>query len=185
MADQAPEEDCGAVTERVRDEISALAQAYPTVAFLADSRERIGLFRDVMLKPNAREAMAAIHPDLCGEASPDPDLVQAAGAELYRRAGQPVFLTLGANGILAFHEDGPTHIPAVPVSGPIDIVGAGDAAMAGIMAGLCAGATVPEAGQIGCLAAAVDDPADRDDGDCDAGADRGVLQGCAERVVTG
>ena len=38
IADQVQEADCGVITERVREELSALAQAYPTVAFLADSR---------------------------------------------------------------------------------------------------------------------------------------------------
>jgi len=81
--------------------------------------------------------------------------VTACGAELYRRSGKPVFLTLGDDGILAFHPGGPTHVPAIPVTGPIDIVGAGDATMAGIVAALCAGADVSEAAQMGCLAAAV------------------------------
>jgi bifunctional ADP-heptose synthase (sugar kinase/adenylyltransferase) len=40
IADQVQEADCGAITERVRDELAALARAYPTVAFLADSRAR-------------------------------------------------------------------------------------------------------------------------------------------------
>jgi sugar/nucleoside kinase (ribokinase family) len=153
VADQVPEENCGVITERVREEIITLASAYPTVAFVADSRERIGLFRDVLLKPNAREAVAAIHPDHAGDL--DRGLAESCAAELYRRAGQPVFLTLGADGILAFHADGPTHIPAVRVTGPIDIVGAGDATMAGIVMALCSAATVPEAAEIGCLAAGV------------------------------
>jgi rfaE bifunctional protein kinase chain/domain len=153
VADQAPEADCGVVTERVRDEICALARAYPSVVFAADSRERIGLFEDVMLKPNEREATRAIH-------GPDAETldragVLACGEALYRKAGQPVFLTLGADGIVAFHQDGPTAVPAVPVSGPIDIVGAGDATMSGIVSALCSGATVPEAVEIGCLAAGV------------------------------
>jgi sugar/nucleoside kinase (ribokinase family) len=141
------------VTERVREELMALARTYPTVVFTADSRERIGLFRDVILKPNGREVTRAIYPDHEGEL--DRAGVEECGAALYCRAGQPVFLTLGAEGILAFHEDGPTRVPAVRVSGPIDIVGAGDATMAGITAALCAGATVPEAAEVGCLAAAV------------------------------
>ena len=153
IADQVQEADCGVITERVRDELSALAQAYPTVAFLADSRVRIGLFEDIILKPNAREAASAVQPDFNGE--PDRTVAEAAAAALYAKTGQPVFLTLGGDGIMAFHADGPTHIPAVPVTGPIDIVGAGDATMAGICSALCAGATVPEAAQIGCLAAAV------------------------------
>jgi rfaE bifunctional protein kinase chain/domain len=153
VADQVQEEDCGVISEAVREELAALARAYPTVVFAADSRERIGLFADVVLKPNAREATKAICPDRVAEL--DREGVAGCAAELYRRAEQPVFLTLGADGILAFHADGPTHVPAVPVTGPIDIVGAGDASMAGILAALCAGATVPEAAQVGCLAAAV------------------------------
>jgi rfaE bifunctional protein kinase chain/domain len=153
IADQVPEEDCGAITERVREELCALARAYPTVAFIADSRERIGLFEDIMLKPNAREAIRAVHSNHTSE--PDRDVAEASAATLYQRSGQPVFLTLGAGGIMAFHADGPTHVSAVPVTGPIDIVGAGDATMAGITSALCAGATVAEAAQIGCLAAAV------------------------------
>jgi sugar/nucleoside kinase (ribokinase family) len=57
--------------------------------------------------------------------------------------------------MLAFHSDGPTLAPAVPPRGPVDIVGAGDAAMAGITCALCAGASVAEAAEIGCLAAGV------------------------------
>ena len=153
IADQVQEADCGVITERVRDELSALAQAYPTVAFLADSRVRIGLFEDVILKPNAREAASAVQPDFTGE--PDRTVAEAAAAALYAKTGQPVFLTLGGDGIMAYHHEGPTHIAGVPVTGPIDIVGAGDSTMAGIASALCAGATAPEAAQIGCLAAAV------------------------------
>lgn len=153
IADQVPEADCGVITERVREELCSLARAYPTVVFAADSRERIGLFEDVILKPNEREATRAIHgPQAEPRGRAD---VLACGEALYRRGGQPVFLTLGADGLMAFHGDGPTAIPAVRVTGPIDIVGAGDATMAGIVAALCSGATVPEAGEIGCLAAGV------------------------------
>jgi rfaE bifunctional protein kinase chain/domain len=153
IADQVPEADCGVITERVREELCSLARAYPTVVFAADSRERIGLFEDVILKPNEREAARAIHgPDA---AALDRGGVLACGEALYRKAGQPVFLTLGGDGLAAFHQEGPTAIPAAKVSGPIDIVGAGDATMAGIVSALCAGATVPEAGEIGCLAAGV------------------------------
>ena len=161
IADQAPEENCGVVTERVRDELSVLAQTYGEVAFVADSRERIGLYRDVLIKPNAREAVRAVAPDARWLGDPDPDweldrdLIESAGAQLYRRTGQPVFLTLGSRGILAFHAEGPTLAPAVRAQGPIDVVGAGDAAMAGITVALCAGATAAEAAELGCLAAGV------------------------------
>jgi rfaE bifunctional protein kinase chain/domain len=157
IADQVTEEDCGIITENVREELMALAQTYPMVAFTADSRARIGLYHDVILKPNAREALIAVGQSVASD--PDPVLdrthIETAGSQLYRRSGQPVFLTLSGEGILAFHQDGPTLVPAVKVRGPIDIVGAGDAALAGLTSALCAGATVPEAAGIACLAAGV------------------------------
>lgn len=167
VADQVPEPDCGVITGRVREELMALARAHPALVFAVDSRERIGLFRDVILKPNAHEAVRAAgeqggsHGDDLRRPAPqqttDVAIAQAVscGATLYRRAGRPVFLTLGEHGIMAFHEAGPTHVSAVRVAGPIDIVGAGDATMAGIVAALAAGATIPEAAAVGCLAAAV------------------------------
>ena len=154
VGDQVQERNCGVITDRVRDEIARLARASSTTAlFAADSRERIGLFRGVIVKPNTREATRAIYPDC--ETELDRAGVEACGAELFRRNGKPVFLTLGAEGAIVFHEGGPTHVPAVPVRGPIDIVGAGDSAMSGIVASLCSGATPPEAALVGNLAAAV------------------------------
>ena len=153
VADQAQERNCGVITDRVRDEITALAQAHPSIVFAADSRERIGLFRHVILKPNAREATRALYPERAVEL--DRAGVEACGAELARRNGKPVFLTLGADGMVVFHAGGSTHIPACPVRGPIDIVGAGDSTMAGIVAALCSSATLPEAAFIGSLAASV------------------------------
>jgi len=47
------------------------------------------------------------------------------------------------------------RIPAVPVTGEIDIVGAGDSTMAGIVSGLCCGATPAEAALLGNLVASV------------------------------
>jgi rfaE bifunctional protein kinase chain/domain len=153
VADQAQECNCGVITDRVRDEITALAQAHPSIVFAADSRERIGLFRHVILKPNAREATRAIYPERTVEL--DRAGVETCGTELARRNGKPVFLTLGADGMVVFHAGGSTHIPACPVRGPIDIVGAGDSTMAGIVAALCSSATPPEAAFIGNLAASV------------------------------
>ncbi|MCZ7544701.1 MAG: PfkB family carbohydrate kinase [Anaerolineae bacterium] len=50
---------------------------------------------------------------------------------------------------------GVTYAPGVPVEGPIDIVGAGDSAVAGLASALCAGATPVEAALVGNLAASV------------------------------
>jgi sugar/nucleoside kinase (ribokinase family) len=161
IADQVQEKDFGVITERVRDELAVLAQTYGEVPFVADSRERIGLFQNLLIKPNAREALRAVDREAKWRGDPEPDwaldreLIESAGERLYRRNGQPVFLTVGSHGVLAFHSDGPTLVPSVKQTGPLDIVGAGDSAMAGITAALCAGATAPEAAEIGCLAAGV------------------------------
>ncbi len=145
VADQVQESECGAVTAVVRDALAETGAARPDLVIAADSRARIGAFRNVSLKPNAQEAMAA-----AGAAT-----VEAAGAALYGRAGRPVFVTIGAKGMLVFTGAGMAHAPGVPVSGPIDIVGAGDAAMAGLASALCAGAAPEEAATVGNLAASV------------------------------
>jgi len=153
VADQVRAQNCGVVTDRVRDEIVGLAHTHPEVIFAADSRERIGLFRHVILKPNAREAMRAVRPNRQSEAT----RVEAeeCGAELYRQCGRPVFVTLGLDGVLVCDDHGCQHVPAVPIAGPIDIVGAGDSTMAGIVSALCAGASPGEAALIGNLVASI------------------------------
>ncbi len=62
---------------------------------------------------------------------------------------------MGAEGILVFTKEGVQHVPGVPVAGPIDIVGAGDSVMAGIVASLCAGAQPAEGALIGNLVASI------------------------------
>jgi len=62
---------------------------------------------------------------------------------------------VGEQGILLCSEQSCQHIPAVRVTGPIDIVGAGDSTMAGIVSGLCCGATPAQAALLGNLVASV------------------------------
>ncbi len=145
ISDQVSEPNCGVVTDRVRAALSAQARARPAVFFAADSRERIGLFRDIIVKPNAREAARAT-----GLAE-----LSAAGRELRRRTGQAAVVTHGEHGAFVFDRNGEQHVPGIAVSGPIDVVGAGDSAMAGLVAGLCAGATLAEAALAGNLTASI------------------------------
>ena len=145
IADQVSEPNCGVITDRVRLALSELARANSATIMLADSRERIGEFRDVMLKPNTREAKRATGlTDLA-----------AAGRELRHRTHRPVIVTHGDRGMYLFELEGEQHIPAIPVAGPIDIVGAGDSAMAGLVATLCAGGTLAESALVGNLAASL------------------------------
>jgi bifunctional ADP-heptose synthase (sugar kinase/adenylyltransferase) len=157
VADQVQERNCGVITDRVRAELSALARAHPDVVIAADSRVRVGEFRDIICKPNAREATRAIHTDLGdGDAiEADRATAEACARELCRRNGKPVFLTVGADGVIVFDGEGRTHVPGIRVEGPIDIVGAGDSTMAGIVSALCCGATNAEAALVGNLVASI------------------------------
>jgi len=85
----------------------------------------------------------------------DRALAETCGRELFARNGWPVFVTLGAEGVLVFTEASCEHIPGVRVEGEIDIVGAGDSVLAGIAAALCSGATPAEAAFLGNLVASI------------------------------
>jgi bifunctional ADP-heptose synthase (sugar kinase/adenylyltransferase) len=102
VADQMPEPERGAITSRVRAGLADLAERHPRTRFLADSRERIGVFERVIVKPNMRECVRAVYPDYTGEL--DMQLAKAAGEVLRRRTGRPVFVTLGAAGMLVLSE---------------------------------------------------------------------------------
>lgn len=132
VLDQVSEPECGVVTNSVRERIAELAARTPTKFVLADSRERIGLFRGMCVKPNEREGGAV------------------AGWE------HPVFQTLGERGIQLLEPGGVvTHIPGYPVVGPTDICGAGDSCSAGIASGKAAGLSHAQAALLGNLIASV------------------------------
>jgi sugar/nucleoside kinase (ribokinase family) len=119
---------------------------------LADSREGIRSFRSLWLKPNEIECRRAIQ----DAANRDlPSCVQ----ELAKRAGRPVFCSRGEQGILVVDtRPAPPRIievPAYPVSGPIDVVGAGDSTNAAIVCAVAAGADLDQAASFGCLVASI------------------------------
>lgn len=144
VVDQVQDVNCGVITDRVRGEIATLAQNRRDKIFVAESRERIGLFRDIIVQANTREARRAtgLHD------------IETCGAELQRN-NYGAIITVGAEGILVFDSEGCTHAPGVRVTGSIDPVGAGDSVCAGFTAALCAGATMREAAEMGNLIAAV------------------------------
>jgi len=91
-----------------------------------------------------------------GQKNPDLEDIKTIAATLARKQGRCVFVTLSERGILGASPDGEVeHVPALPVRGPIDIVGAGDAVTANLTAALAAGATMREAMEIAMAAASV------------------------------
>jgi bifunctional ADP-heptose synthase (sugar kinase/adenylyltransferase) len=151
VLDQVSEVDCGVVTKRVRVWLAEHGSEDASRLVLADSREQIGQFRGVALKPNRAECVHAVSPGA------GPEAVERSALELARRAGRPVFCTCGAEGILvARPEVGQlARVPAYPVSGPIDPVGAGDSTSAALVSAVAAGATLEEAAAFGCLVASI------------------------------
>jgi sugar/nucleoside kinase (ribokinase family) len=150
--DQVSEADCGVVTARVRERLAELGAARPDRLILADSRERIGRFRGVSLKPNQRECLRAAG---AGRSV----VLGEAVVSLARQAGRPVFCTRGEQGILVAdprHPDDPVlEVHAYPVTGPVDVVGAGDSTSAGIACAAAAGADLEEAAAFGNLVASI------------------------------
>jgi bifunctional ADP-heptose synthase (sugar kinase/adenylyltransferase) len=159
IADQVQERNCGVVTDRVRGRLGELAQEYPQKVFFADSRLRIGEFRNVITKPNMFEAVNAIR----GNARTDAvggikeftlEEAQDCGKKLNLLTRRDVYMTAQEQGIYIFGEN-QIHVPAMRVEGEIDPVGAGDSCAAGIVSALCAGASPEEAAFLGNLVASI------------------------------
>jgi sugar/nucleoside kinase (ribokinase family) len=153
VADQVSEAECGVITSGVRRRLAELSNLYPQTILFADSRERIGLFSGVIVKPNRAECIhAAGRPRSC---TVDRSAIDAAARVLARHTGRAVYCTLGDQGILYVDAVRLVHVPSYPVSGSIDIVGAGDSTTAGIVCALCAGADPIDAAALGNLVASI------------------------------
>jgi rfaE bifunctional protein kinase chain/domain len=158
VLDQVSEKDCGVVTARVRDHLASLAAGDESKFVLADSREQIGLFRNVCVKPNERELDAIL-----GLARTGLELQDAIAIllEALVTIGRTAFLTEGADGMTLFRHDPvgrsfvSSSVPAYPVAGPIDICGAGDSCSAGIASAMVSGATHEQAAAFGNLVASI------------------------------
>jgi bifunctional ADP-heptose synthase (sugar kinase/adenylyltransferase) len=147
VLDQVSQADCGMVTAGARERVSALVRSGPKrFPILADSRERIGLFHDVCLKPNQRECLRASGADIFG-----------AVLHLCCQAAAAVFCTRAESGILLAlpGQDALEEVPAYPVQGPIDPVGAGDSTSAGIICALAAGLSHAPSAAFGNLVASI------------------------------
>ena len=154
VGDQMPHDNWGVITDRVRAEICQLAAEFPNKLFFVDSRTRIGKYHHVTIKPNRFEAKRAVNPDWSGT---DVDIEEAkrCGRILTERTGKSLFVTVGTEGILVFHNGQIEHVPGIPLEMEVDPVGAGDSVSAAIVATLCGGFSHLEAAQVGNLVASV------------------------------
>jgi len=149
LMDQVDLADTGVVTPIVLSAVAEIAARRPTLPILADSRRSLRGFPSVIFKMNAAELER-----FAGHPFTSLDTIRTAAADLARSHARPVFITLAERGIVGALPDGSSHHqPALPVRGPIDIVGAGDSVTANLAAALAAGATVPEALELAMAAA--------------------------------
>lgn len=145
----------GMITEAVRERLVYWGKQGKII--VVDSRDRIGLFRGVIVKPNEVEAMRV--------AGNSPDSVDAggdvrsawldAGERLVANNGAPCCMTLGEHGAIWFDQDHNHWVPTTQVEPPIDIVGAGDCFTASLVAALGARFSGPEAAALAHLGSAV------------------------------
>lgn len=156
VCDQVVETGWGVVSPEVRAYLRMMARERPDKLLFVDSRAHMGEFDFGTLKPNRAECLNSIGVDPAVVDEGD-QLLQRAVSEMVGRTGRPVFCTLSERGILVSI---PTRrectiVPAPPVRGEIDIVGAGDSATAGIVASLLCGASEIEAAAVGNLVASI------------------------------
>ena len=152
IMDQVDQAGTGVLTAGVLEAVGEIARQRPQLRILADSRRGLHDYPAVGWKMNRAELGK-----LRGE-GPPADLDQAARAavELAERNGRDVFVTLAEDGMLAATPDGLAfRTAALPVRGPIDIVGAGDAVTANLAAALAAGASPLESLELASAAASV------------------------------
>src|SRR5579871_1145664 len=156
VLDQVSEAECGVVTTPIREQLTQLSAGNPRKFVLADSRERIGLFRGVTLKPNRQEAVRAVSP------LPDAkdDGLERVMRALAQRGGRVVFCTDGANGMIVYSAHPSEQaklvtLPAFAVHGPIDMVGAGDSASAAIVCAMASSVAATTAAAFGNLVASI------------------------------
>lgn len=151
LLDQVDLPETGVVTRGLLEVVREIARERPELLILADSRRGLREFPPVTFKMNAAELArltgAEGVPGALGVAENfSLATVQETAAALARRNGQRVFVTLAERGMVGAAADGRVEqVGALPVRGPIDIVGAGDAVTANLTAALAAGATVREA----------------------------------------
>jgi len=154
VLDQVDIPETGVVTRKLVQAFSGLAirAANPELFIIADSRRGLRDFPPVIFKMNAAElsALTGVNGTLSLEQ------IKKASAELAHKNGQSVFVSLEERGIIGASADGRVeHVPAWPLRGEIDVVGAGDAVSANLTAALAAGATLRQALEIAMAAASI------------------------------
>ena len=139
----------GCVTPKVRKKIIELAADGLTV--IVDSRDRIGMYENVIVKPNDIEACRAAQVPhtqdiraLCGVAK-----------SLEKRTKRPAVITVGDKGCIVCSKGKATQVQPLKVTGEIDICGAGDTFMSSLACAIAADAPIEKAALLGNVASSI------------------------------
>jgi bifunctional ADP-heptose synthase (sugar kinase/adenylyltransferase) len=152
ILDQVDVPETGVVTRMVLDRIKRLAKEDSNLVVIADSRRSLRDFPPVIFKMNAAELRSLVG---AKEELSFGDVGRTA-AELALQNRRSVFVTLAEKGIVGTSADGHYgHVPALPLRGKIDIVGAGDAVSANLATAIAAGASLNETLELANAAASV------------------------------
>ncbi|MBP5638320.1 MAG: hypothetical protein J6X55_02505 [Victivallales bacterium] len=146
VCDQMP---FGCVTDAVREKICQMGR--DGMCIVVDSRDRIGLYRNVIVKPNELEARKALGIAWDG----DIGRLQLMAERLSGQTNRPAVVTAGEVGCVTADGGETAHIPAVHLEGETDICGAGDTFMASFACAFAAGASLNEAAMLACRASAI------------------------------
>jgi rfaE bifunctional protein kinase chain/domain len=143
----------GCISPRVAQKIVELGQNGLTI--VVDSRDRIGTYTNVILKPNEIEGYRAVYKQPYPKDTTYEEMINV-GNTLASTNNATVLLTLGPRGCVIFKEGAtPLRVPAYLVEPPIDPVGAGDSFMSAFACSLAAGAQEFEAAAVGNRASEV------------------------------
>ena len=139
--------------ERV-EALNQLILRYPDVRYVADMRDAGMRIQAAMLKVNTTELAKFLGVHLPEQ--PTLDWCIKQGNALVQQRTAPLLITQGADGMLYMNEAGDVQsVAGLPLTGPLDTVGAGDTVVAAWAASIGAGATSEHALTIANLAAAV------------------------------
>lgn len=142
-------------------QLGARHRFFRVASFVAEEMQaavETGLLNQVdLLAINLNEAvaLASATAGVNLEAAPAQTIVETAAAEL-RRLNPAILISMTGGRAGSWSWDGSTlvHVPALPAR-VASTAGAGDAHLAGIIAGLVAGLALPQAHQLGVLVAAL------------------------------
>jgi rfaE bifunctional protein kinase chain/domain len=146
VSDQADTRNGGVVTPAVRALLEEIAQSDSKKIIWVDSRLRVERFRNMILKPNEREARAASI-GLFGELD-------------YQRLrchadSRLMFVTKAAEGVVVVEDGVQVAVPAFQVADPVSVSGAGDSFSAGAALALAITGSSMEAARFGNLVASI------------------------------